>query len=86
MPEHPRPSRARTSANLASVPPVADFSVGGGLLVEALVRAPRGDLSADERDALDEVAEEPARWLTTEEIRAALGDSPTPKLPGRLAG
>lgn len=57
-----------------------------GAVVGALLCAPRGDLSADERDALDEVAEEPARWLTTDEIRAALGDSPTPKLPGRLAG
>ncbi len=56
------------------------------LLVEALLRAPLGELSADEREALREVDGEPLRWLSTGEIRAALGDSPTPELPGRLAG
>jgi hypothetical protein len=51
-------------------------------LVAALVRAPRGEPSTDEREALAEVDSEPARWLTTDEIRAALGDSPTPRLAG----
>lgn len=51
-------------------------------IIQALVPAPLGEISADEREALREVEAEPARWLTTEELRAALGDSPGPRLEG----
>lgn len=51
-------------------------------VVAAMVRAPLAVLSADEREVLAKIDSDPARWLTTEEIRASLGDSPRPRLAG----